>query len=102
MNTLYRPELLYVDGGFVRGGELLVSPEGLVLKCDDDLDRSSVTIVEMPNRALMPGFVNAHSHSFQRSDSRKGGVALCEWAGLLVLAWNDVLRREPTQSAPGI
>src|ERR1700727_529999 len=66
MNTLYRPELLYVEGKFVSGGELLVSPEGFVLKCDDDLDRSSVTIVEMPGKALMPGFVNTHSHSFQR------------------------------------
>jgi len=66
MNVLYRPEFLYVDGKFVAGGALLVGPEGFVLKCDDDLDRASVTIVEMPGKALMPGFVNAHSHSFQR------------------------------------
>ena len=66
MNTLYRPELLYVDGRFVAGGELLISPEGFVLKCDGDVDRSSAKIVEMPGKALMPGFVNTHSHSFQR------------------------------------
>ena len=29
MNTRYRPELLYVDGKFVGGGELLVAPKGL-------------------------------------------------------------------------
>lgn len=66
MNTLYRPEMLFTDGKFVTGGKLLVSSEGLVLKIDGDLDPASVTVVEMPGKALMPGFVNAHSHSFQR------------------------------------
>jgi len=66
MTTLYRPELLYVDGTFVAGGELLVSADGLVLECGDKVDRAGVAVVEMPGKALMPGFVNAHSHSFQR------------------------------------
>jgi len=92
MNTLYRPELLYVNGRFVAGGELLVSPEGFVLKCDDDLDRSSVTVVEMPGKALMPGFVNAHSHSFQRlirgkSESRVvSGRDFWSWRGTMYYA----------------
>ena len=92
MNTLYRPELLYVDGKFVGGGELLVSPEGFVLKSDDDLDRSSVTIVEMPGKALMPGFVNAHSHSFQRlirgkAESRVvSGRDFWSWRGTMYYA----------------
>ena len=92
MNTLYRPELLYVNGRFVAGGELLVSPEGFVLKCDDDLDRSSVTVVEMPGKALMPGFVNAHSHSFQRlirgkSESRvESGRDFWSWRGTMYYA----------------
>ena len=100
MNTLYRPELLYVDGGFVRGGELLVSPEGLVLKCDDDLDRLSVTIVEMPNRALMPGFVNAHSHSFQRlirgkAESRVvSGRDFWSWRGTMYYAASQLNPRQ--------
>ncbi len=101
MNTLYRPELLYVDDKFVSGGELLVSPEGFVLKCDDDVDRSVVTIVEMPGKALMPGFVNTHS-LVSAPDSWKGGVAGAEWARLLVVARNDVLRRKPTRSAAGV
>jgi formimidoylglutamate deiminase len=92
MNTLYRPELLYVDGTFVAGGELLVSPEGLVLENDDRLDRSSVTIVEMPGKALMPGFVNAHSHSFQRlirgkAESRVvSGRDFWSWRGTMYYA----------------
>jgi len=92
MNTLYRPELLYVDGRFVAGGELLISPEGFVLKCDGDVDRSSAKIVEMPGKALMPGFVNTHSHSFQRlirgkAESRVvSGRDFWSWRGTMYYA----------------
>ncbi len=64
MKTLYRPELLYVDGGFVTGGELLVGESGVILDADED--STDAVVVEMPGKALLPGFVNAHSHSFQR------------------------------------
>jgi formimidoylglutamate deiminase len=96
MNTLYRPEMLYVDGRFVTGGELLVSPEGFVMKCDEDLDRSLVMIVEMPGKALMPGFVNAHSHSFQRlirgkAESRVlSGRDFWSWRGTMYYAASKV------------
>ena len=100
MNTLYRPELLYVDGRFVAGGELLVSPDGLVLKVSDDLDRSSTTIVEMPGKALMPGFVNAHSHSFQRlirgkAESRVvSGRDFWSWRGTMYYAASQLTPQE--------
>jgi formimidoylglutamate deiminase len=100
MNTLYRPELLYVDGRFVAGGELLVSPEGLVLECRDGLDRTSVTVVEMPDKALMPGFVNAHSHSFQRlirgkAESRVvSGRDFWSWRGTM---YHAASRLDPQQ-----
>jgi formimidoylglutamate deiminase len=64
VKTLYRPELLYVDGGFITGGELLVSGSGVILDVGEDA--SDAVVVEMPGKALLPGFVNAHSHSFQR------------------------------------
>ena len=66
MSILYRPELLYADGRFIAGGELLVSREGLILEADENLDPAGVKIVELPGKALIPGFVNAHSHTFQR------------------------------------
>jgi formimidoylglutamate deiminase len=100
MNTLYRPELLYMDGRFVAGGELLVSPEGLVLERRDDLDRTSVTVVEMPGKALMPGFVNAHSHSFQRlirgkAESRVvSGRDFWSWRGTM---YHAASRLDPQQ-----
>ena len=66
MNTLYRPDLLYVDGKFVSGHDLLVGPDGVIAEHNQPRNESAVKIVEMPGKALVPGFVNAHSHSFQR------------------------------------
>ncbi len=83
---------MYVDGRFVAGAELLVSPEGLVLGVHEDLDLSSTTIVELPGKALMPGFVNAHSHSFQRlirgkAESRVvSGRDFWSWRGTMYYA----------------
>ncbi|MGA8940196.1 MAG: formimidoylglutamate deiminase [Acidobacteriaceae bacterium] len=66
MTTLYRPEFLYVDGKFVAGGELFVGDDGIILDSMQDVDPSTLGVVELPGKALMPGFINAHSHSFQR------------------------------------
>jgi formimidoylglutamate deiminase len=66
MNTLYRPVLLYSDGTFLPGGGLLVSEDGRVLEASENLDPAAVKVVELPGKALLPGFVNAHSHTFQR------------------------------------
>jgi formimidoylglutamate deiminase len=66
MNTLYRPVLLYSGGTFISGGELLVSEDGRILETPENLDPATVKVVELPGKALLPGFVNAHSHTFQR------------------------------------
>jgi formimidoylglutamate deiminase len=100
MTTLYRPELLYVDGKFVAGGELLVSSDGLVLERAERLDPASVEIVKMPGKALMPGFVNAHSHSFQRlirgkAESRvASGRDFWSWRGTM---YHAASRLDPQQ-----
>jgi formimidoylglutamate deiminase len=87
MMTVYRPELLYVDGGFVAGEKLVVDAAGRVVNADaKDAD---VQIMEMPGKALVPGFVNAHSHSFQRlirgkSESRvTSGRDFWSWRGTM-------------------
>jgi formimidoylglutamate deiminase len=66
MNTLYRPELLYSNGGFISGAGLLVSDEGEILALARRSDAADGRVIELPGKALLPGFVNAHSHSFQR------------------------------------
>ncbi len=84
MTTLYRPELLYSRGGFTSGSELVVSREVLAA----GIDRWAETVL-LPGKALLPGFVNAHSHSFQRlirgkSESRvTSGRDFWSWRGTM-------------------
>jgi formimidoylglutamate deiminase len=65
-NTLYQPELLYSDGRFIANGGVLVSEDGQFLETPRKVDTSLTRIVDLPGKALLPGFVNVHSHSFQR------------------------------------
>ena len=86
MNTLYRPELLYSQGAFAGRQALLVSPEGNILAADAGL---SAETVSLPRKAVLPGFVNTHSHSFQRlirgkSESRAmSGRDFWSWRGTM-------------------
>lgn len=66
MTTLFLPELLYSDGTFVRDVGVLVGDDGIVLDGAAKRDASCEKIVELRHKALLPGFVNAHSHTFQR------------------------------------
>ena len=85
MTTLYRPELLYARGGFAEGAGLSVS-QGVVVA---EGSASSGETVSLPGKALLPGFVNAHSHSFQRlirgkSESRlTSGRDFWSWRGTM-------------------
>jgi formimidoylglutamate deiminase len=86
VNTLYRPELLYSQGAFAGGQALLVNTEGKILAADA---APSVATVSLPRKALLPGFVNTHSHSFQRlirgkSESRAmSGRDFWSWRGTM-------------------
>jgi formimidoylglutamate deiminase len=89
MRTFYRPELLYSDGRFVAHGEVLVDEDGRFAKSDSDPKGAPTRIVELPGKALLPGFVNVHSHSFQRlirgqSESRAiSGKDFWSWRGTM-------------------
>jgi formimidoylglutamate deiminase len=89
MKTLYRPELLYSNGEFIGSRGVLVSEDGRFLEIPQSADTSSVRIVDLPGKALIPGFVNVHSHSFQRlirgkSESRiDSGKDFWSWRGTM-------------------
>ncbi len=100
MKTLYRPELLYSDGRFIAGGEVLVSEEGRVAGAGEGSDLPAAKVVELPGKALLPGFVNAHSHAFQRlirgkSESRiVSGRDFWSWRGTM---YHAASRLDPQQ-----
>lgn len=85
MSTAYRPELLYSEGRFISNAELLVAGDGHIAARSPE----AATVVELPGKALLPGFVNAHSHAFQRlirgkSESRAGsGRDFWSWRGTM-------------------
>ncbi len=66
MPTLYRPELLYLEGAFQSGIGLLVGDDGAILNIGADISPEGATVVGMAGRAMLPGLVNGHSHTFQR------------------------------------
>jgi formimidoylglutamate deiminase len=86
VSTLYRPELLYSQPAFTTGQGLLVSPTGSVLAAGA---KAPATVIDLPGKALFPGFMNAHSHSFQRlirgkSESRvTSGRDFWSWRGTM-------------------
>jgi formimidoylglutamate deiminase len=88
-NTLYKPELLYSNGGFIANSGVLVCESGQILEASEETDSSSTRIVDLPGKALLPGFVNVHSHSFQRlirgkSESRVvSGKDFWSWRGTM-------------------
>jgi len=89
MNTLYRPELLYSNGKFIANGAVLVSEDGQFLDLLEKVDLTSTRVIELPGKALLPGFINVHSHSFQRlirgkSESRiVSGKDFWSWRGTM-------------------
>lgn len=89
MNTLYRPELLYASGTFLLKAGLLVGEDGRVLGIVQASDAAPAQVVDLPGKALLPGFVNVHSHSFQRlirgkSESRvTSGSDFWSWRGTM-------------------
>jgi formimidoylglutamate deiminase len=61
MPSSFRPSLLYQDGRFVSEASIFVDDAGRIAKHADGAER-----IDLTGKALLPGFVNAHSHSFQR------------------------------------
>ncbi len=89
MSSLYKPELLYLDGAFHHGYGLLVGDDGLIQAVGNNLSAPTGQTIDLPRKALLPAAVNAHSHSFQRlirgkSESRRtSGNDFWSWRGTM-------------------
>jgi formimidoylglutamate deiminase len=66
MPVFYKPDLLYTDNAFRAGPGLLVDDAGMIQTIVDAPAIDGAKTVMLPGRALLPGLVNGHSHSFQR------------------------------------
>jgi formimidoylglutamate deiminase len=67
------PELLWVDGSFRRGLAIEFSAStgriqrlGAAAQLQETAEPDASPVLRLADRALLPGFVNAHSHAFQR------------------------------------
>ena len=61
------PDLLYRDDAFYAGLALeFDETTGRIERVLHQLELGDSPALRLPGRALMPGFINAHSHSFQR------------------------------------
>ncbi|MBB5066559.1 formimidoylglutamate deiminase [Granulicella mallensis] len=88
MTTRYNPALLFDSGTFKSGLSLCVGSNGKI-DTATAVDRSPLAVVELKNKAVLPGFVNVHSHAFQRlirgkSESRvTSGKDFWSWRGTM-------------------
>jgi formimidoylglutamate deiminase len=85
MMTLFQPDYLYSAGRMEPRAGLLVDADGKIVRVIEaaDLARSSslaadTEVIALNGKALLPGFVNVHSHAFQRlirgrTESRRAG-----------------------------
>ncbi len=86
----YLPDLLLVDGE-LRPGAALSVKDGAVAQAGDPLP--GFEVVPLPSRALVPGFVSAHGHAFQRAlrgrtERAAGGRSFWSWREAMFAAAN--------------
>lgn len=60
------PDLLYDGIRVLDGGKLTFDESGTLVDPSQILDDVSTTHLRFRNKAIVPGFVNSHSHAFQR------------------------------------
>jgi formimidoylglutamate deiminase len=66
MPHLYRADLVYLNGEFKSDCGLLVGDDGRITAVVDVAEGQGHETTLLKGKAILPGFANAHSHTFQR------------------------------------
>jgi len=100
MAIIYQPELLYAGRRFESGKALVVSDDGSILGIEDASAGwgSELPVVALPRRAMLPGMIDVHSHSFQRTI--RGSVESRLKAGPDFWSWRDAMYRAAGRLTP--
>ena len=90
MTISYQPDLLFVDGSFRSGYALDVSTEGTILAVHPANETTAnARVTPLRGRALLPGLIDVHSHSFQRAlrgkaeSRRRSGPDFWSWRNIM-------------------
>ena len=98
MPTFYLPDLLLSGDTFQSGLGLLVDQDGMILDICPPPQPEFANTVRLRGRAMLPGLVNAHSHSFQRLI--RGVAEHCGANGDDFWAWRNTMYRAASSLAP--
>jgi formimidoylglutamate deiminase len=93
MAKSFQPSLLYQDGSFVSGKSLLVDDAGRITDSAETAEH-----IDLASKALLPGFVNAHSHSFQRLI--RGRAESRAVSGKDFWSWRNTMYQAAAQLSP--
>jgi formimidoylglutamate deiminase len=90
MSISYQPDLMLVDGVFRSGYALEVAGDGAISYVGPVAGTSrDATVQRMSGRALLPGMIDIHSHSFQRAlrgraeSRRRSGPDFWSWRNIM-------------------
>lgn len=98
-SVIFCPNLLYEPGGFVSELALVSNAAGQIVNLPNQTAISSLNCLQLKNRALLPGLVNTHSHSFQRvircrTEYRTGNHKDSFWT------WREMMYSAATRLSP--
>uniref|UniRef100_A0A914Z6H3 Amidohydrolase-related domain-containing protein n=1 Tax=Panagrolaimus superbus TaxID=310955 RepID=A0A914Z6H3_9BILA len=72
---IVEPNLVWINDKFEAGIKLKISQNGIIEEISREI---SGDVVELPQFALIPGFINAHSHAFHRNLRGQSGIGCQE------------------------
>ncbi|GMT26947.1 hypothetical protein PFISCL1PPCAC_18244, partial [Pristionchus fissidentatus] len=87
-SSLIRAPLVWMDGEFRENIDIRINDKGRIEEIGDNLSsREGESVVTLENQALLPGFVNTHSHAFHRF--LRGRSFIGEQSATTFWGWRD-------------